>query len=176
MRDKFLTVSFANLGLTCIGPNPLSESLVAQRCPDEVKIDLDTARLTRDRTGLRLSARCIPRQVYWDMTHFLTFQGIESQESGVICGYPDCDQVSFHKSGRCTKHLPDLLSQSRRKENSIDLRAARKILDSVVQQRWSFPPHYEIVHRRMKGIIVGKRPGSDVVILDDEFSPASRQI
>lgn len=52
----------------------------------------------------------------------------------------------------------------------------REVFQSAAQKMWISPPYYDIVRRRASDIGQGKRPGSDLVILDDEFSPASRQL
>jgi hypothetical protein len=46
----------------------------------------------------------------------------------------------------------------------------------MARKRWNFPSRYDIVRRRIEDILQGKRPGSDLVILDDEFSPTSQQL
>ena len=57
-------VAFINLGLTCIGPNSSCETLITQRCPHEVTIDLDTTRFLFNASQLRLGPRCATCQVY----------------------------------------------------------------------------------------------------------------
>ena len=42
--------------------------------------------------------------------------------------------------------------------------------------RWVASPTYDVVRQRLSDIRDGKRPGSDLVILDDEYSFASKQL
>lgn len=173
--EKNSKVSFANLGLRCIGPNAILGNFIIQRCPDEVTIDLDTARLLRSRCGLRLGARCIACHVYFELTSFKK-EGVEFQAENIVCTYPGCDQRSFHRSGRCPRHLSPVIWKAHRENTAINLRVARRAFESATRKRWTFPLQYKIVCRRIEAILQGKRPGSDLVILDDEFSPASRQL
>ncbi len=45
-----------------------------------------------------------------------------------------------------------------------------------MQQPWSCLAKYDIVRQRTIEIQQGKRPGSDLVLLDTEFSPVSLQL
>jgi hypothetical protein len=47
---------------------------------------------------------------------------------------------------------------------------------SATRQEWTFQPQYNIVRSRMEEILQGRRAGTDLIILDDEFSPASQQL
>jgi len=93
-----------------------------------------------------------------------------------MCQVQGCDQIAFHKSGRCLRHLDYLLKMSHQKKIEFDIGAVQKTFNSAACKTWSFPPDYNIVRKRIEEIQMGKRPGSDLVILDDEFSPASRQL
>jgi hypothetical protein len=175
-REGRQAVSFTNLGLTCIGPNGSSESLVTQHCPHEVTIDLDTARIFLASWGLRLGPRCIVCSICYQVTRFFQSIGVELHAADIICTHPRCDQRSFNRSGRCPQHLSSLIRGIRKNKTTIDLKAARRTFESTAQKQWAFPPSYNIIRDRVEEIQQGKRPGSDLVILDDEFSPASRQL
>jgi len=94
----------------------------------------------------------------------------------IVCTHPRCDRRSFHKSGRCPQHLSKLIWATKAKDPAIDLRLARGKFESAARKQWTFPPSYDIVRERIEDILHGKRPGSDLVVLDDEFSPASHQL
>jgi hypothetical protein len=47
---------------------------------------------------------------------------------------------------------------------------------TAARERWIAPVNYSIVRQRISDISKGKRPDSDLVILDDEFSIASKQL
>jgi hypothetical protein len=168
----------ANLGLTCVGPGPIRDSLITKLCPEKVTIDLDTARLQFRKAGstLTLSARCIACQVFLDIEQCLTKIGIEIQSEDTICAQPGCVLPAIHMSGRCSRHLDSLLVEARRKVTATSLSAARNTLESASRKRWTYPPEYNIVRCRTEEILQGSRPGSDLVVLDDEFSPASGQL
>lgn len=68
-----------------------------------------------------------------------------------------------------------LLVAAHRSKATIDHRLVRETFSFMARKRWSFRPHYDIVRCRMYNILQGKRPGSDLVILDNEFSLASKQ-
>lgn len=79
-------------------------------------------------------------------------------------------------SGRCSRHLGSLLVGARRKVTATSLDAARNTLESASRKRWAYPPEYNIVRCRTEEILQDSRPGSDLVVLDDEFSPASEEL
>jgi hypothetical protein len=66
--------------------------------------------------------------------------------------------------------------QARQAARVVDSKQATNIFSSAVQKTWTSPSDYQKVIRRMEEIKRGQRPGSDLVILDDEFSIASRQL
>jgi len=143
-----------------------------------VTIDLDTARLELHTTGgtLTLSAGCVACQVAIDMERSLIKIGVEIQPADTVCGQPGCVLRAIHMSGRCPRHLGSLLTEARRKNTATSLSAARVALESASRSRWTYPPDYNVVRFRTEEILQGSRPGSDLVVLDDEFSPASGQL
>jgi hypothetical protein len=56
------------------------------------------------------------------------------------------------------------------------LRKPGKCFKSAARKLWAYPLQYDIMRRRMDDILQNKRPGSDLVVLDDEYSPSSRQL
>jgi hypothetical protein len=63
-----------------------------------------------------------------------------------------------------------------REKATKDTKSAQAILETSMRNQWAFSAEYKTVQKRMFEIQQGLRPGSDLVILDDEFSPASSQI
>lgn len=59
---------------------------------------------------------------------------------------------------------------------NVDMKSLRKGLASASQKKWYHPPPYQVVHDRTAEIKQRERVGSDLVILDCELSPASRQL
>ena len=168
-----------NLGLTCLGPTSNSGLFVSERCPNEVIIDLDTAHLVlrrRPKSQLILGNRCVACRFYNEVTTFLTRYEIELEDENAVCTFHGCDQLSFHGSGRCAQHLSNIISKSYREKTTIDIRLLRETFNSAARKRWEFPPYYNTVRQWISEILQGKRAGSDLVILDDEFSPASSQV
>jgi len=165
-----------NLGLTCQSPFSESDHLVLQQCPGEVTIDLDTARLRPKRFNLILDSRCVACSFYKQLDYFLTKYDIELQDENTMCIFHGCDQVAFHRSGRCVQHLNTLIQASRRERIIVNIRSVQEAFNHAARKRWTFLPKYDIVRRRIKDILQGNRPGADLVILDDEFSPASQQL
>ncbi|KAH8889396.1 hypothetical protein GQ53DRAFT_652574, partial [Thozetella sp. PMI_491] len=177
-NGKHLKVMLGNLGLRCIGPESTHDSLVTRRCPEEVTIDLDTARLglRKAKGTLTLSARCIACQVVIDIRNMLTRKGIEIQSGDTVCVQPSCVLRAIHMPGRCPRHLGSLMTEATGKKTVTSRSAAQSILESTSRNRWTYPPEYNIVRSRTEEILQGRRPGSDLVVLDDEFSPASKQL
>jgi hypothetical protein len=171
-------VSFGNLGLTCIGPSPESGHVIFEQCPKNVTIDLDTARLFLEKQpkGIKLvlEGRCVACHFHCQMTRYFRRSGLEIKAENTICKVKGCDHLSFLGSGGCPQHLPRLITAAYRSKATIDYCLVREKFDSMAQKRWSFPPNYNAVLCRMSDILQGKRPGSNLVILDDEFSLASR--
>ncbi|KAK4697534.1 hypothetical protein P7C71_g554, partial [Lecanoromycetidae sp. Uapishka_2] len=56
------------------------------------------------------------------------------------------------------------------------MESLRETFDFAARRKWKPQPQYDIVRRRILEIQQDKRPGADPVVLDDEFSPASRRL
>jgi hypothetical protein len=54
--------------------------------------------------------------------------------------------------------------------------SCRATLEVLMQEPWACPAKYDIISRRTSEIQQHKRSGSDLVVLDTEFSPASLQL
>ncbi|KAJ3531460.1 hypothetical protein NM208_g8870 [Fusarium decemcellulare] len=169
-------VYFSNLGRTCIGPGPVSRNLVFQPCPEGTTIDLDTTRLSRNKNLLRLGPRCSPCQTYYELARFFGAYDTEVESESTPCTYLGCEQPPFHGTGRCIQHLTRVAFEALKNRTAVNFRTVRKAFDRTTRKRWTFPSHYDVVRRRTEEIMEGKRPGSDLIILDDEFSPASGQL
>lgn len=171
-------VSLCSLSRTCIGPNSQRQDVITRRCPQENIIDLDSAQLLMVHTGdLHLSIRCVACDFDRAATKFLTMTGIELHEESINCLVPCCDQTSFHQSGRCAKHFGHLVWGNRfDTKPHADLKKCQTIFDSSSRKQWTFPPSYNTILRRIDEIRQGTRPGSDLVVLDDEYSPVSDQL
>lgn len=120
--------------------------------------------------------RCVAYHFYSQVITFLTRYKIKLEDENAVCTFHGCDQLSFHGSRRCAQYLSNLLLKSHRENTTIDIRLFRETFNSAVRKKWEFPPYYNTVRRRILEILQGKRAGSDLVILDDEFSPASSQL
>ena len=94
----------------------------------------------------------------------------------IACTEPGCNQHSFHKSGIFCQHLSLLLLDIHREKTAEAFPKAWKVFQSTTRTQWAYPPKYNIVRRRMDDILQTRRPGSDLVVLDDEYSPSSRQL
>ncbi len=176
-QAKHKSVSFVNLGLSCQGPLTEPDHLIRRKCPGNIMIDLDTARFYHKRTKLVLGGRCIACNFYRQLEYFLKKYGIDLQEENSECTFDGCSQVALHRSGRCTRHLKNLLIKGWRAKATMHFQSFQESFKHASRKQWIFPPHYqETVRQRIKGIQQGKRSGAGLVILDTEFSPASSQI
>ncbi|KAF2187476.1 hypothetical protein K469DRAFT_725428 [Zopfia rhizophila CBS 207.26] len=177
-RKRRPKVSFSNLGLTCVGPDAISNNLVTRRCPNEVVIDLDTARViqTSHPNTYILSPRCVKCKAHLVMTWHLQAEGVKLHAENIICTEPGCDQQSFHESGMCCRHFALLLLDAQREKTDTAHAKARKTFESAARKQWVYPPKYDIVRRCIDDILQNKRPSSDLVVLDDEYSNSSRQL
>ncbi|OCK93026.1 uncharacterized protein K441DRAFT_153431 [Cenococcum geophilum 1.58] len=180
---KDLKVSFLNLGLTCLGASRGFCHFVAEKCANEVVLDFDTARLVlvMDQSRMKLDNRCVACRAVIQLTAFLTNHDVELANGKEFCAFTGCGRPSFRVSGRCIEHLFDrklynFISKVHREKTITKTKLLREAFESAVRKRWSFSPDYDIVRNRTFDIQKGTRAGLDLVILDDEFSPASGQL
>jgi hypothetical protein len=158
--------------------------MILDRCPKEVTIDLDAARLLLRRRGssakLILDGRCVGCHVHYRLMCFLRHEGIEPiqepEAQTSVCTTRDCNRPSFHGYGSCSEHLSYLLLNNYKERSNSNIELLGETFKSATQREWTCQPRYNIVRTRMEEISQGKRPGTDLAILDDEFSPASQQL
>jgi hypothetical protein len=184
--NKDCKVRLTNFGLTCRGPSGGPRQVIIDRCPQEIVIDLDTARLRhrryRHRNGAKLilNNRCIACHLHYGLMCFLKFNGLEPlgehNARATVCTTPDCIREPFHGYSHCPEHLSHQLLYSHNGRTKSQIELFRETFKVATRRQWTFPPRYEIVRSRMAEIAQGKRPGTDLIILDDEFSPASQQL
>ena len=95
------------------------------------------------------------------------------QVPGYLCTRPGCSRPCIEGTAGCDLHLWGLSFDSTLK---IDLRPLQQAFKATTCTRWVASPTYDVVRQRLSDIRDGKRPGSDLVILDDELSFASKQV
>lgn len=178
--NKHLKVRLGNLGLTCRGPSSGCGHMILDRCPKEVTLDLDTAHLQRRESRgsaiLRLANRCVRCYIHFQLMRFLKHRGIEAGPQSSVCASQDCNRLPVHGCAYCPLHLSNLLQNSHKSILNHSITQLQEIFKSAIRKEWRIQPQYDVVRRRTKEILQGKRPGTDLIILDDEFSPASQQL
>ena len=109
--------------------------LIFDRCPEEVTIDLDTSYLCKDNTDgiprLMLNGRCVACSFFVKVTEFFTAHGVDLQDKGTMCQMQGCDQIAFHKLGRCLRRLDYFLKMSHEKKTEFDIGAVQKTFNSA---------------------------------------------
>ena len=130
---------------------------------------------------MSLDNRCVTCRAAVNIEKFFAGHEIQLDSGSDFCGAQGCDQPSFQASGAFSRHLFNRTAWNYRngiaQENSVGkMRSLRETFNSAAEKKWVSPPEYDIVRRRILEIEQGKRPGSDLVALDIEFSPASRQL
>lgn len=151
------------------------------RCPGEVIINFDTARLIRrgsPRPVIVLSCRCAVCDSRSRITYILKKSGIEceGEHENAVCQHHGCNETSFYGSPRCANHITEYVQMCETAKTAVSIRPLRETFNRMAHRQWQYPPHYEIVGRRISEIAAGKRPGSSLVVLDDEWSPATREL
>jgi len=156
-----------------------------ERCPGEVVIDFDTARLRATRgTGKNksktLDNRCISCRTALQVSAFLDRyeESYDQPSNSKNCLVSNCRQPVFRNSGRCADHFFKRLRQQHKERSRVNLPTLQGLLKSKINEQWIFRKDsgYERILERTLEIQEGKRPGTDLVILDDEFSPTSSQL
>ena len=178
-----MSVSLIHLGQRCKGSGVGSGLLrvAAEKCQNEVVIDFDTARLFCHDGRMMLDGRCISCRATVRLTKLLRSCGLEIQDLGKeLCTKDGCTRRSFRMSGSCIRHLYDDANAISPDEwgpaKKADMRFLRNVFQSAVRVKWKSSPAYERVQELTHEIAQGKRAGSDLVILDDEWSPGSNQL
>lgn len=139
---------------------------------------LDAARIKKHGGGLGLNPRCVTCAIHRTTMMLLARTGIDLHEEGITCLVSNCDSQSFHKSRRCRWHLPPLIwgSTTYAKFSLAEIKRFQAIIELSTQKQWVFSPSYGTVFRRAQETRRGERPGSNLVVLDDEFPPTSTQL
>ncbi|KAF8854763.1 hypothetical protein BDZ45DRAFT_28118 [Acephala macrosclerotiorum] len=119
--------------------------------------------------------RRVACQAVIQVTNPLVSHNIELKTGINFCAFKTCGRPFFRVSGRCIEHLFDQKLHNRinrvhREKSIMNMKSLRAVFESTARGRWKFPPDYDIVRNRMFDIQQGRRAGSDLVILDDEFS------
>lgn len=142
--NRHCKVNFQHFGYTCRGPTGGTRYMVLDRCPKEVTIDLDTARLRLRGHGsfskFYLDSRHVGCRVHYRLMLFLRQEGIEPlrepKARTFACLAQGCEQLSFHGYAYCSDHLSYLLLRNHTKPiNFVQLEfkqsASFKILRNV---------------------------------------------
>ena len=170
-----------NLRLNCIGPTSNQGSDWFGKCPGKIILDLDTACLFRYKqhaTTLWLLPRCAACCFRLRFMTLLRRWGVEceSEHKQLLCRQNGCKEPSFHNSPRCAKHIPNYMMACEKEYIAVSTRSLRTVFDSITSQDWHYSANYKIVRQRMSEISTGERPGSTLVVLDDEFSRSKRRL
>lgn len=144
-------------------------------------MDLDTARLwleekSRPTSRLKLDCRCVPCHYYNAMSKLLGSYGLMSDSVSEGCTERDCKEPSFYGVGKYPQHISHFMARTYQAKRVADPRRAMEIFNSATRKTWTFPSNYRKVLRRIDEIQQGHRHGSELVILDDEYSPSSQQL
>lgn len=152
------------------------------KCPGKVILDFDTANLKRIKeagvTRVSLSSRCAACDFRIGITKLLKLWGIEceGEHEHISCQQTGCNKSSFYGSPRCANHIAKYVKTCRVEKMAVSISLLQKIFDSMVCQNWHFSANYEVVRQRISEISTGKRPGSALVVMDDEFSQVPRKL
>ncbi|KAF1963619.1 hypothetical protein CC80DRAFT_397754, partial [Byssothecium circinans] len=93
-----------------------------------------------------------------------------------VCASRNCDRLPVHGCAYCPLHLSNLLQNSHKSIHNHSITQLQEMFKSAIRKEWRIQPQYDVVRKRTKEILQSKRPGTDLIILDDEFSPASQQL
>lgn len=93
-----------------------------------------------------------------------------------LCEDPSCNESSFYGSPRCAKHISDYVRKQRAAKLAVDMKNLQKTFESMVRQQWHYSAECEIVRKRIADISTGKRPGSALVVPDDEFDGSKKPV
>lgn len=168
------TSAFRNLGLTCLGPMSTEKGLVLERCPYEIRLDFDTAKLRQSYNGracLTLPNRCVSCESDVKLRSRLARLGWEFDGSVKICQHAACKKSTFHETRMCVKHMAKAVNQQ--KAGLEKLPEFQKIFSRIIENTWNLPSS---IHRSLADIQADKTPGTALIVLDVEFSPASGQV
>ncbi|KAF4469908.1 zinc finger 76 (expressed in testis) [Fusarium albosuccineum] len=129
----------------------LNTSIIDEPCPHGIIIDLDTARLkvSPNRNKQKTRAERIP--------------SLTLDSRCLAC--------------RAEMRIRILTKYFDPKSDEVDFESLRRSFNIATQKTWVSTQDYnKRVRRRLDDIAQGKRPGSHLIVLDTEFSPASHQL
>jgi hypothetical protein len=166
-----------NLGLRCIGPETLPGNVFPTPCPYNTTIDLDNAFLEkyngrRTKNTIRLDKRCAACLATFRLRACFRKYGLIPDQPQKCCTFKLCTQPPWRGTKCCYTHFSVYASLQRGGHG--DLRDLQKSFTTAMSRRWSFDGNYEKAMVRTTEIKEGKRPGSDLVILDDEYLPSGQ--
>lgn len=154
-----------------------------ERCPHATTIDLDTARFVltkgfnRDSRRIHVDCRCVPCHSDLQVRVWVQRCGLTGSDKFSTCNTEGCDHPCAYGSTACDLHLPNLMAiQHQIEAQKTNLQPARKVFNSRLHHEWHCPSTYHQVRRFITEISQGKRPGSDLIVLDNEFSVATKQL
>ncbi|KAG4291188.1 hypothetical protein FPRO06_03074 [Fusarium proliferatum] len=145
-NHKDQPINLQGRGRICCGPGLCTGAFVLEPCPGRVVIDLDTSRL-------RLGD---------------TKNGIRPITLNYAC-------VSCFTLKRARAFLEQGKAKSDGSLENVDLTALRNLFADAAETEWTCPPEFQKVLERVKDIEEGKMPPCSLLILDTEFSVATRQ-
>lgn len=125
---------------------------------------------------MRYDGYCVLCDAYIRITWALAGYNLKMCAENIVCTRPNCNQQSFYVSGMCYQHLSSLLFGASQEKTPMPLVKTQEAFQLAARKRWVYPLKYDRVLRRMDEMLQNKRPGLDLVVLDDKYSPSSRQL
>ncbi|KAG5805039.1 hypothetical protein H9Q74_010241 [Fusarium xylarioides] len=145
-NHKDQPINLHGRGRICCGPGLGTGDFVLEPCPGRVVIDLDTARLR--------------------------LVGLKNGKQTITLNYA-C--VSCFTLKRARAFLEQGKAKSDGSLENVDLTVLRHLFADAAKKKWTCPPEFQRVLERVKDIEEGSMPPSSLLILDTEFSVATRQ-
>lgn len=193
------TTRVYSVGLRCSGPGAVQKSSSRLQasytpCPYETILDLDNSFLSgknrvnkgenflfeasqhKSRPGYTvLGLRCAACEVSSRLEASLVKLGLISDDPQTCCSDPNCIQPTWYGTNYCQTHIFSI-NPKWSEIHSMDIRVLQQCISTAKSKRWNFDSDFEAAITRTAEIREGKRPGSDLVVLDLEFLPSSGQI
>lgn len=183
---NYCPIGVRNLKKMCKGPSLLKSKfklVLDERCPYNSAIDFDTACLlfttnsTRQSPRLRLEGRCLlchsEHSSRTEVRNWLIKNGLVGRAEQSMCEYRGCTKSTVHGSRGCERHI---LKLGKTVGRTFDARPLQEAFKSAAQKKLACPPAYKIVLQLRQKISAGEQPGSRLVVLDNEFSMASKEL
>ncbi|KLO98372.1 uncharacterized protein LW94_7842 [Fusarium fujikuroi] len=92
-----------------------------------------------------------------------------------ICDAEACNNRMLSGLNKCLEHVYQITLDWHTNEWMGSLPALEAAMQIAVRKQWTYTHNYQAIQDRVQEIRDGKRPSSDLVILDNEFSPSSQQ-